>query len=198
MKNFFGRFKKIPWGSIIKKMFGREVVIFDLIKSIRLKDVNIAGAIIAIILMIINLLAKNVIYFPIIWSQEALAVVLLLLIGIYIAVNKQVDKRDLNAFVCLQILLLFTNFLVNSIFPFKLDWLKLVLSAYIILNFFVFILVSLQHQENTKKVDKKEKAKIEKGKKEKQKKGENEVNVETKVPVVEEKKVEEKTGPKAQ
>ncbi|QVK19499.1 hypothetical protein KHQ81_07390 [Mycoplasmatota bacterium] len=127
----------------MKKLFQKELAIFTSFKSIRLHDLNLGGALLALIITVVNLLTNNIKWTPIIGGIFNTTLILILLIIIIVKLKNEINKRDLQAFICIQTSLLLLNILLESFFPLSIHFLKVFISLYVIFNIFVFILYSV-------------------------------------------------------
>jgi len=124
----------------MKNIFEKELAIFNIIKSIRVKDLNLVSALLAFIIVFIHLLTDKINMLPR-FNTEYILLSLILLIGIVI-ISKSVNKQTIQSFVCIQIFLLFINLLLISLFPLSLVWFRVLISLYFIFNCLLFIIFS--------------------------------------------------------
>lgn len=137
----------------MKKLFQKELAILSAFKSIRLNDLNLGGALLALIIMGVNLLTNNINMIPLIGGIFTTTLILILLVIIIVKLKNEINKRDLQAFICIQTSLLLLNILLESFFPLSTQFLKVFISLYLIFNVFVFILYivskSVKEKEET-------------------------------------------------
>lgn len=128
---------------IIVSLFEKELFLVDLVKTLRLKDFSVTGLIISLVVMIVNLVNDQIILVSTFNSLLTILIAFFVLLMLYYHQRKQ-NPRDVQAFVFIQTSLLFLIYLFDLFFPLKGEWLKVLLSVYVMYQYMIFIMFSLK------------------------------------------------------
>ncbi len=151
-----GEYKKNRGGIVVKEFLNKmkeilkkELSNFSIIKSIRFSDFNLSALIIALIITIVNLITKN--WIPTIGGFGNSIFVLILIVALTVMLNNRVEKRVLNAFICIETLLVALNYLLTCLFPNSIQFVKEFISLYVLFSIFIFILGQLYQPTSNNK-----------------------------------------------
>ncbi|QVK20242.1 hypothetical protein KHQ82_07895 [Mycoplasmatota bacterium] len=138
----------------MKEIFQNELGILSNIKSIKLRDLNLGGVIFSVIIVVINSISNNLIFIPAINTYFNIVLMMLLTLGLVIYSREYVGERDIRSFVLVQNVMLLLNFIIISLFPTSITWLKLFLSVYIMYNYLAFVISYLPKKEFKNSIEK--------------------------------------------